>query len=137
MKTPGPDHPITVAPNPNRVVVTFGGRTLADSSRALTLGESTYPPVHYIPREDVDMTLLERSAHATRCPYKGKASYYSVRGNGRLAENAGLVLRRPLRGGGGNQGPSRLLPESGGCDRGEARLIFRHKDGRASVVTGP
>jgi uncharacterized protein (DUF427 family) len=44
--------------------------------------------VHYIPREDVDMTLLERSTHATRCPYKGKASCYSVRGNGRLAENA-------------------------------------------------
>jgi uncharacterized protein (DUF427 family) len=88
MKIPGPDHPITVAPNPNRVVVTFAGRKLADSANALTLRESTYPPVLYIPRADVDMALLERSTHATRCPYKGKASYYSIRSNGRLAEDA-------------------------------------------------
>ncbi|MGH6923803.1 MAG: DUF427 domain-containing protein [Propylenella sp.] len=95
MKIPGPDHPITVAPNPNRIVVTFGGRTLADSSRALTLRESTYPPVHYIPRDDVDMALLEQSTHATRCPYKGKASYCSIRGNGRLAENAVWTYEAP------------------------------------------
>jgi uncharacterized protein (DUF427 family) len=56
-------------PNRNRVVVTFGGHKIADSTHALTLKESTYPPVQYIPRGDVDMTLLERSPHVTRCPY--------------------------------------------------------------------
>ena len=95
MKFPGPDHPITVEPNPNRVIVTFGGETLADSTHALTLNESTYPPVHYIPREDVNMALLERTAHATHCPYKGDAAYYSIRRNGRVAENAVWTYEAP------------------------------------------
>ena len=37
MKIPGPDHPITIAPNPKRVVVTFAGRTIADTKHALAL----------------------------------------------------------------------------------------------------
>jgi uncharacterized protein (DUF427 family) len=68
MKTPGPDHPITVAPNPNRVVVSLGGSTIADTKRALKLTESTYPAVQYIPRDDVDMTRLTRTARSTHCP---------------------------------------------------------------------
>jgi uncharacterized protein (DUF427 family) len=54
-KIPGPDHPITVTPNPARVVVTVAGRVVADSRNALTLREASYPPVQYIPRRDVDM----------------------------------------------------------------------------------
>jgi uncharacterized protein (DUF427 family) len=61
MKTPGPDHPITTARNPNKIRVTLGGQVIAETTRALTLKESTYPAVHYIPREDVHMELLERS----------------------------------------------------------------------------
>ena len=61
MKIPGPDHPITITPTGGRVVVTVGGRVIADSHKALTLKESTYPAVHYIPRADVDMALLARS----------------------------------------------------------------------------
>jgi uncharacterized protein (DUF427 family) len=95
VKIPGPDHPITVEPNPCRVVITFDGQTLADSSRALTLKESNYPPVHYIPRTDVDMALLERTAHATYCPYKGDAAYYSLRSDGRMAENAIWTYEAP------------------------------------------
>jgi uncharacterized protein (DUF427 family) len=44
----------------------------------LTLRESTYPPVQYIPRKDVDLTLLERTDHATYCPYKGECAYFSI-----------------------------------------------------------
>jgi uncharacterized protein (DUF427 family) len=95
MKIPGPDHPITVEPNPNRVVITLGGHTLADSANALTLRESTYPPVHYIPREDVDMAMLERTAHATHCPYKGDAAYYTITANGGRAENAVWTYETP------------------------------------------
>ena len=72
MRVPGRDHPITVEPNPNRVVVRHrDGRVVADTRRALTLKEASYPPVQYVPREDADMALLERTTHATRCPYKG------------------------------------------------------------------
>jgi uncharacterized protein (DUF427 family) len=88
MKLPGPDHPITVSPNPCRVTVTFAGRVVADTIRAVTLREGSYPPAQYIPREDVDMALLRRTAHATHCPYKGDASYYSIAAGGRTAENA-------------------------------------------------
>ena len=78
MKIPGPDHPISIEANPSRVVVTVGGRVIADSRAALTLREASYPPVHYFPRGDVDMAALVRSEHTTYCPYKGEASYYSI-----------------------------------------------------------
>ncbi|WP_418897022.1 DUF427 domain-containing protein [Terripilifer ovatus] len=88
MKTPGPDHPISIVKNPKRVVVTLGGRTIADTQQALTLSESTYPLVQYIPRKDVDMTLLERTEQKTYCPYKGDCAYYSIPLGGPRSENA-------------------------------------------------
>ena len=78
IRIPGPDHPITIERNPGRVVVRLGDRIVADSRNALTLREANYPPVHYIPRADADMTLLTPSAHQTYCPYKGDASYLSA-----------------------------------------------------------
>jgi uncharacterized protein (DUF427 family) len=78
VKIPGPDHPITIERNPKRVVVTVGDAVLADSRDALTLREAGYPAVQYIPRKDVDMTRLVRSAHATYCPYKGDCAYFSI-----------------------------------------------------------
>lgn len=80
VRIPGPDHPITVTQDGAHVVVRAGGRVIADTRRALVLQEASYPPVHYIPREDADMRLLERTDHTSYCPYKGEASYYSVRG---------------------------------------------------------
>lgn len=81
-KIPGPDHPITVTPNPGRVVVRVADRIIADTSSALTLTEASYPAVHYIPRRDVDMAALERSSTSTYCPYKGDASYFSIPAGG-------------------------------------------------------
>jgi uncharacterized protein (DUF427 family) len=88
VKQPGPDHPISIAPNGKRVRVTFAGRVVADTTRALTLQETTYKPAHYIPREDADMSLFERTAHQTYCPYKGDAAYYSIKVGDKTAENA-------------------------------------------------
>jgi uncharacterized protein (DUF427 family) len=88
IKTPGPDHPISVTPNSNRVVVTLGGKVVADTREALTLREASYPPVQYIPRKDVDMALLARTDHATYCPYKGEASYFSLPLGGERSVNA-------------------------------------------------
>jgi uncharacterized protein (DUF427 family) len=95
MKIPGPDHPITIAPNPKRVRVTFNGRVVADTRRALTLREATYPAVQYIPRADIDMTLLARTAHASHCPYKGDASYFTLTVDGRVSENAAWSYEAP------------------------------------------
>jgi uncharacterized protein (DUF427 family) len=95
MKIPGPDHPITVAPNRNRVRVRFAGRVVADTTRALRLSEASYPPVQYIPRQDVDMALLARTDHTTHCPYKGDAAYYSIAIDGRTAQNAAWTYEHP------------------------------------------
>lgn len=78
IKIPGPDHPITIERNPMRVVVTFGGKVIADTTDALTLREAQYPPVQYIPRKDVNMASLEPSNTDSYCPYKGDASYFSI-----------------------------------------------------------
>jgi uncharacterized protein (DUF427 family) len=88
VKIPGPDHPITIEPNPSRITVSIGGRVLADTREALTVHEASYPPVYYIPRKDVDMSLLERTDHATYCPYKGECSYYSIPLGGERSANA-------------------------------------------------
>ena len=64
MKTPGPDHPITIAANPNKVRVVFAGQVIAETNRALTLKEASYPPVQYIPREDARIDLLQRVSRA-------------------------------------------------------------------------
>jgi len=88
MKIPGPDHPITITPTAGRVIVIVGGKVIADSGKALTLKEASYPAVQYIPRADVDMSLLVRSDHKTYCPYKGDASYYSIPAGGERSRNA-------------------------------------------------
>ena len=95
IKIPGPDHPITIEHNPKRVVVLVGGAVLADSRDALILREADYPPVQYIPRKDVDMTRLMRSAHATYCPYKGDCAYFSVPSGGERGTNAAWTYEAP------------------------------------------
>jgi uncharacterized protein (DUF427 family) len=79
IKIPDATHPITIAPTGSRVTVRVGGVTVAETDRALSLAESTYPVVQYIPLEDVDKSLLDRSTTQSYCPYKGDASYYSVK----------------------------------------------------------
>jgi uncharacterized protein (DUF427 family) len=96
MKLPGPDHPITIEPNPKRVRVMLNGRIIAETSHALTLREAGLQPVQYIPRDDADMRLLSRSPHTTHCPYKGDAAYYSLSVDGRTAENAVWTYEAPF-----------------------------------------
>jgi uncharacterized protein (DUF427 family) len=95
IKIPGRDHPITIERNLKRVVVSIGGMMLADSRDALILREAGYPVVQYIPRKDVDMTLLDRSAHATYCPYKGDCAYFSIPSGGDRAINAVWTYEDP------------------------------------------
>ncbi|MGF6774004.1 uncharacterized protein (DUF427 family) [Paraburkholderia sp. GAS199] len=95
VKIPGPDHPITVERNTKRVVVTVAGEVIADSTHALTLREASYPPVFYIPRKDVDMAKLARTEHASYCPYKGDAAYYSIPAGGERSVNAVWTYESP------------------------------------------
>jgi uncharacterized protein (DUF427 family) len=95
VKTPGPEHPIAISQNRLRVVVRAGGRVIADSRRALIMKEAHYPPVQYIPREDVDMSHLVRTDHTTWCPYKGDCSYYSIAAGGAGSVNAAWTYEAP------------------------------------------
>jgi uncharacterized protein (DUF427 family) len=95
VKVPGPDHPITVQKNPDRVVVTVAGKVIADSRDALSLQEANYPAAQYIPRKDVDLTQLERTDNETYCPYKGDASYYSIIPGGEKTVNAVWTYESP------------------------------------------
>ncbi len=94
-KIPGPDHPITLTPNRERVLVRVGGALVADTRAALTLKEASYPPVQYIPRKDVDMNLLQRTDHSSYCPFKGDASYYSIPSGGEKSVNAVWSYENP------------------------------------------
>ena len=95
IKIPGPDHPIAIERNPNRVVVRVAGRVVADTSEALTLREASYPAVQYVPRKDVNMMLLERTEHATYCPYKGDCAYFSTPLGGDRSTNAVWTYEAP------------------------------------------
>jgi len=95
VKIPGPDHPITVRKNPDRVVVKVSGQVIADSRDALSLQESNYPAAQYIPRKDVDMTQLQRTDNETYCPYKGDANYFSVLAGGEKTVNAVWTYEAP------------------------------------------
>jgi uncharacterized protein (DUF427 family) len=95
IKLPGPDHPITIEPNPARVVVSVAGRVIADTRSALTLREASYPAVQYVPRTDVDLSLLGRTSHATYCPYKGDAAYYSIPVGGERSVDAVWTYEAP------------------------------------------
>ena len=95
IKIPGPDHPITIERNPNRIVVSVAGRVVADTRDALTLREAAYPAVQYIPRKDVDMALLQRTEHSTYCPYKGDCAYFSIPLGGERSTNAVWTYEAP------------------------------------------
>ena len=78
VKIPGREHPITIEPSTERVMVRAGGRVVADTKAALVLREAHLRPVFYIPLSDVDPTAIAPSDSHTYCPYKGTASYYDL-----------------------------------------------------------
>jgi uncharacterized protein (DUF427 family) len=95
VRQPGPDHPITIEPSTERVVVKVAGRVIADSREALTLREANYGPVQYVPIKHVDVSLLERTQHTSYCPYKGDCSYFSIPLGGKRSENAVWTYDQP------------------------------------------
>jgi len=79
---------IKISPTKGRVTVIFDGKPIATSVRALDLYEPGAPLRVYLPRADVEAGALEASSHLTTCPYKGEASYHSLKSAGARAANA-------------------------------------------------
>lgn len=80
-----PDKSISIAPYDGTVTVRAGDKVIASSQRAKLLAEPPYPPVLYVPFGDIDFEGLERTATSTHCPYKGDATYWSVKGGAKDA----------------------------------------------------
>jgi uncharacterized protein (DUF427 family) len=84
-----------MANNPRRVRVQAAGHVIADTDHALTLREAELPPVQYFPREDVETGFLSESVKVTECPYKGRATHYTMMIDGELIENAAWSYEHP------------------------------------------
>jgi uncharacterized protein (DUF427 family) len=92
---PTESHPITVEPTAKHVTVRVNGELVADTQDALTLQESTYPAVQYIPMSDVVPDRLRPSDTETYCPFKGDASYYHVVTAGGTVDDATWTYQKP------------------------------------------
>ncbi|MFN4202105.1 MAG: DUF427 domain-containing protein [Tabrizicola sp.] len=86
---------VTITPIDGPVTVAVGDLRLGESRAALELTEGHSPAVIYVPRADIDMSRLVRTERTTTCPWKGRANYYSVRGEGGLIENAVWTYEEP------------------------------------------
>jgi uncharacterized protein (DUF427 family) len=92
---PTAEHPITIAPTDRHVTVRVNGEVVAETDAALTLQESTYPAVQYVPLADVVETALRRSDTTTYCPFKGEASYYHVTVGGDTVDDVIWFYEQP------------------------------------------
>ncbi|WP_458725388.1 DUF427 domain-containing protein [Pseudomonas mandelii] len=95
MKSTGPSPVITIAMQPGCLLVKFHGIQVAASSRARVLLEANYPPVYYVPWEDIDEQYFARTDHTTYCPYKGDATYYSLQIPGMRAPTRCGAMKTP------------------------------------------
>ncbi len=91
-----PDHRVEFEPSPRWVRVKFGGETIASSTRVMLVRETGHLPVYYFPADDVNLDVLEATDHSTHCPYKGDASYWTVRVGDQVAENAVWSYPEPI-----------------------------------------
>jgi uncharacterized protein (DUF427 family) len=83
-----PHYVMDLDPVPFRVRAVVNGETVVDSTRCQVMFELGHAPVYYVPREDVRMDLMTRNNHASHCPYKGDASYWTLGAGGKTVENA-------------------------------------------------
>ncbi len=82
-----PDYRVDLDPSTTRVRVSFAGEVIAESERTLVVRETKHQPAVYFPRADVRFDLLEATSHVTFCPFKGEASYWTLRVGDRVEEN--------------------------------------------------
>ncbi len=83
-----PDYEITTDTVQQHYQVRFNGALIADCHEPMLLSESRHHPVYYIPKSDLAMDYLERTAHESYCPFKGHARYWTIVVDGKRAENA-------------------------------------------------
>lgn len=95
MKIPGPDHPISYTPSPERMRARYEGVVIADTIGAVICQEASYVPVVYFPRVDVETSYMSKTTDVSTCPYKGAATYYAIIREGVLVEKAAWSYETP------------------------------------------
>ena len=106
-----PDYEVELEPSPRRVRASFGGEVVAESDRTLIVRETKHDPVVYFPRQDVRFELLERTDHETFCPFKGEASYWTLRVHDRSEDNAVWSYEDPFEQVAGIEGYVAFYPD--------------------------
>jgi uncharacterized protein (DUF427 family) len=89
-------HEITIGPATSHVEIRLDGQMVAESDRAVRLDETGLPARYYVPREDVRTDLLQATSHHTTCPFKGQASYWSVRLGDKVYDNVVWGYETPI-----------------------------------------
>ncbi len=90
--------PPRVEPVSQPIRVLFNGVTIAETSRAQRVLETSHPPVYYLPPQDIRMEYLSQTARHTFCEFKGAASYWTITVGARRSENAGWSYPTPAQG---------------------------------------
>jgi len=70
--------PPIVVPDKRAVAVSFEGREIAASTRALRILETAGPPTFYLPADDVDLQCLTPAVDTYWCEWKGAAQYWRL-----------------------------------------------------------
>ncbi|MBI1944029.1 MAG: DUF427 domain-containing protein [Betaproteobacteria bacterium] len=91
------DYQLRFEPSAKRVRIEFNGTRIVDSARAIVLHETRLPPAYYFPQDEVRMDLLQKTDFHTHCPFKGNASYWTLKVDGRVVENAAWAYEQPYR----------------------------------------
>ena len=91
-----PEYRISAEKVDRNVSLNFNGVAIAESDNAILYRESRLPPVYYFPKQDVRMDLLRRTRHRTHCPFKGNASYWTLKVGDRDVENCVWSYENPI-----------------------------------------
>ncbi len=83
---------------PQRIRIVLGGETIAETSAAFRVLETTHPPSYYLPPGAFVPGALVKSARSSFCEWKGRAAYWTIRGGGKVAVDAGWSYPAPTPG---------------------------------------
>nr|WP_255426544.1 DUF427 domain-containing protein [Pseudonocardia sp. C8] len=122
----GPPHKLLLHPFPRRVRAEFAGRTVLDTRRGYLLHESNLLPVLYVPEDDLDASALVPSEHTTHCPFKGDATYRSLRVGGRRRDDAVWTYPEPVAAAAWLRGLAALYWDAADAWYDEDEQVFAH-----------
>lgn len=117
----GPKHRLFIEDSPKHVRVEFAGEVVVNSFRVKLLHETGLLPVYYFPRTDLRFDLLSRTNHSTTCPFKGRASYWTLRVGDRSSENLVWAYEEP-------NDPVRLLADYAALYLDRVDAVYEESD---------